>query len=549
MFCIYCGAEIKDSANFCLKCGKPTNKSATVAGNGGNSNRTQIEYQERYKQDQMMVQTSINRLSQMEGYYCFKCGCYVDRRRASSYGDIRCFSCGAPIIKPDLLSHGALSFFNYGLVGGIVHSASEAASYSNPGNYIMNYYHSVYYSQTHYPFEQVASDKGRMGEYLVEIGYQMARAKFPEFKSYIFYNLLIPEPNGSFQEVDAVVILGSMVYVIEAKNRSGTFNMGSLSDKYWNFTTYGGNTSRIYNPLMQNNEHVVALQHYLSEKLDFEPFYFNYVTLSGNGSMNWNIQTDSIDDLILGCWRISNNAAIERTFVDDFSLFANRMREADYHDGFDDYDDKYARQIIEALEPLIKMPEDLKRVKQRDRMADDSGHGKVPYTYLYLEINDSIPLLVRTNLVYTQVLYAYTQRWAPGNDLVYFEEGNTICWKNRDSKTVWYGIDSYEELREANLCVESGELYEHRDKRRQREEDRREREKQQERQRSSGSEHRSSEPDYEAMFFHGCNDLNTLNSRYKNLCKTFHPDGQSGDEETFKKMQRAYERLKERLSA
>ncbi len=54
---------------------------------------------------------------------------------------------------------------------------------------------------------------------------------------------------------------------------------------------------------------------------------------------------------------------------------------------------------------------------------------------------------------------------------------------------------------------------------------------------------------YDEMFFSGCEDMDTLNARYRNLCKTFHPDGNSGDEETFKKIQQAYENRKSKLSA
>ena len=49
-------------------------------------------------------------------------------------------------------------------------------------------------------------------------------------------------------------------------------------------------------------------------------------------------------------------------------------------------------------------------------------------------------------------------------------------------------------------------------------------------------------------FFAGCDSLQKLEKRYKALCKTYHPDSEAGDEETFKKMQEEYEELKSRLS-
>lgn len=45
-------------------------------------------------------------------------------------------------------------------------------------------------------------------------------------------------------------------------------------------------------------------------------------------------------------------------------------------------------------------------------------------------------------------------------------------------------------------------------------------------------------------FFAGCSTAEKLEKRYKALCKTYHPDGESGDEETFKQMKEEYEQLK-----
>lgn len=48
-----------------------------------------------------------------------------------------------------------------------------------------------------------------------------------------------------------------------------------------------------------------------------------------------------------------------------------------------------------------------------------------------------------------------------------------------------------------------------------------------------------------SIFFHGCDTLDKLDQRYKSLCKTYHPDMNDGDEETFKKMAAEYESLKQ----
>ncbi len=49
-------------------------------------------------------------------------------------------------------------------------------------------------------------------------------------------------------------------------------------------------------------------------------------------------------------------------------------------------------------------------------------------------------------------------------------------------------------------------------------------------------------------FFAGCDTKEKLEKRYKALCKTYHPDSEAGDEETFKKMQDEYEKRKAELA-
>lgn len=52
-------------------------------------------------------------------------------------------------------------------------------------------------------------------------------------------------------------------------------------------------------------------------------------------------------------------------------------------------------------------------------------------------------------------------------------------------------------------------------------------------------------PANSSFYFAGCNTLEKLEKRYKSLCKTYHPDTESGDEDSFKQMQLEYEKLKQ----
>lgn len=48
-------------------------------------------------------------------------------------------------------------------------------------------------------------------------------------------------------------------------------------------------------------------------------------------------------------------------------------------------------------------------------------------------------------------------------------------------------------------------------------------------------------------FFTGCNTLESVEKRYRSLCKIYHPDVPSGDESTFKEVQREYHQLQRKM--
>ena len=49
-----------------------------------------------------------------------------------------------------------------------------------------------------------------------------------------------------------------------------------------------------------------------------------------------------------------------------------------------------------------------------------------------------------------------------------------------------------------------------------------------------------------ANYFNGCNSLESLQKRYKDLCKVYHPDMGNGSAEIFSEIQAAYENLKKK---
>ncbi len=69
------------------------------------------------------------------------------------------------------------------------------------------------------------------------------------------------------------------------------------------------------------------------------------------------------------------------------------------------------------------------------------------------------------------------------------------------------------------------------------------------RRRSEKAQERREESKGKGGFFAGCNSAGKLEKRYKALCKTYHPDNEAGDEETFKLIQTEYENMKKSLGA
>ena len=58
----------------------------------------------------------------------------------------------------------------------------------------------------------------------------------------------------------------------------------------------------------------------------------------------------------------------------------------------------------------------------------------------------------------------------------------------------------------------------------------------------------SKDPFKSSVFFVGCDSEEKLEKRYKALCKTYHPDSEGGDTDTFRKMHEEYDALKKHFS-
>lgn len=118
---------------------------------------------------------------------------------------------------------------------------------------------SEYYRATGIKKENLAKDKGLLGEFNAYV--LSKKLKMPHKT---LYNVCVPMPNGSFQEVDAIIITQHWVYVLECKNRSGYFEI-DINKKTW-IQHIGNQEHKVPNIHQQNQEHILAIDHFLKSK-------------------------------------------------------------------------------------------------------------------------------------------------------------------------------------------------------------------------------------------------------------------------------------------
>jgi len=119
------------------------------------------------------------------------------------------------------------------------------------------YKRSDYYTATRKRFRTVRRDLGLWGEYLTYLKLR----KLPGDKKFL-YNCYVPKGDGTFTEIDLIMLHASGVYVFESKNYSGWI-FGSEADQYWTQSLRGGRKERFYNPIKQNNAHIRQLMQFI----------------------------------------------------------------------------------------------------------------------------------------------------------------------------------------------------------------------------------------------------------------------------------------------
>jgi hypothetical protein len=88
----------------------------------------------------------------------------------------------------------------------------------------------------------------------------------------IFHDLYVKKYNGNFSQIDLIVVADTGIIVFEVKDYSGWIFGNGRQTKWTKVLAYGKRKYNFYNPIMQNNKHIIDLrkQLKLSEKI---PFY------------------------------------------------------------------------------------------------------------------------------------------------------------------------------------------------------------------------------------------------------------------------------------
>lgn len=174
-----------------------------------------------------------------------------------------------------------------------------------------SYYFSPYFLSTHKTKWHLRKDKGARGEYLLykELNCLKGKKKF-------LFNLYIPTKNN-YTEVDLIMINKNGIFVFESKNYSGTIYGDEHCGTWTQFFTQKQKYS-FYNPIIQNNGHIIALRNLLGDM----PMY-NIVVFP--------------DDTIVKCkFRRNDIAVLQLSEVNDFVKRRRRTTSFDLEKVYND---------------------------------------------------------------------------------------------------------------------------------------------------------------------------------------------------------------------
>lgn len=115
------------------------------------------------------------------------------------------------------------------VIGGIIQLVLVGLAIINPYffKYALYYQTSDWYLNTGYSPSDVCSDVGLFGEYHATMDFSQLKGESGK----IYNGLIIPKPDGSFTELDLVLVSKYSISVVEVKARGGSFSGHILDDK------------------------------------------------------------------------------------------------------------------------------------------------------------------------------------------------------------------------------------------------------------------------------------------------------------------------------
>ena len=323
--------------------------------------------------------------------FCFKCGVEIKHDNRMHC----CEWCGEHIFGTKDANEGGeivSNWLQYGLIATTVVASKRGKLMSN---YTIEklYYDSIYYHQTKYPIWETFNDKGKIGEYAIEYWLKGLYSQVGLSQPWrIMYNVIIPEPNGSFQEIDAILIARRFIFVIECKNRSGKMYIDRFSSHDC-LIEAGGNRYQAYSPIKQNEQHVTALRDLLKRNNLFDKTRtVNLVITAAHMQYTVGNLADDYDKLTMYPTSIAN-------YMEAQTMIERAIRQGEGVLTGDERDDIVASKVYSLLCSYNNISNNEKSLYMREREARKDEFEKHQWCYYYYPDENYI---VRENGVYWQ---------------------------------------------------------------------------------------------------------------------------------------------------
>lgn len=565
MFCVNCGRDIPDHVKVCPHCGniqpeglkkktflgfdvptmdiagfrkRATNLMRTVQGDAPEDISIAVRMRR--------MASSFQKIKAMPGYYCTGCGEYIDRNKAYLNNAVTCSNCGCQIIAPDRINQ-TIRAFNQSGISGIIGGGMGDTSQEQ----IAKYYASSYYHFTRSPMEDVVQDPNQIGEYLVSTQIDDALRSFRNLHYHIYYNLTIPEVDGRLTEIDALIICGNAVIILNTTGHNNGFLANRLDDEYW-IRQSGGKAEPVQNPLLKNLYTIAALKYIVKDlPVNYEHMYSIVVLKDLNERTK---RPSNILELKLGNYIICKTSVLA-SHISDILQQELRGRVDDVFTT-----EKYMSPLIHELDVRSKLNEEQKiRLEIQKNNPRRLPINRYFYTQDTRDSQNPVSYLLRSNGKYIES-YQSTGKWINVNAL-FTAENNAISWKDTEAPFLPLENDmhrlaaalcilndspfaDYQDLLDGNNHV-SEEGFSSQDAAADTSDAAEE-------QAAPGEDasftEESAPKEIDAVYFKGCRNVRELSLRYKALAKIYHPDSEGGDVESFKLLQQEFEKLKEVLA-